>query len=425
MAEICGECGKPEGPGETWINCSVCNLWFHCKCQHLDKKAYETINKYKDNLNYKCNACKGQSDSVKPTVDESITGLYANMNQVKHVVLKLMDEFHALKQETVYLHKDINLLKTKVDTLSKPDSSMKDMVKDLSARVDNLSEKSKSFGDSVLKKLESQPSLPAPILTDVPSNPVVPTYAQTTTKNIIVLKANDETKKAADHHRSIAEALNKIPVNDTRVSKSGHLVLELKDKKTMESALNIIKQSEKQLNVEASVKNKITPKICIANISELADMSCITDDIINKNGWLKTLVSQGKLFSLITKFKNKRNGFDLVFKVSPEIRKCLRDRTDEILTPYSVCKVYDRYHVIQCYKCLEFNHLSKNCKSRVDSCMKCAGNHKMAECTSSAPCCKNCKSDENSSHMANSRECPKYAEEVSKVRNRTDHGAEN
>ena len=67
----------------------------------------------------------------------------------------------------------------------------------------------------------------------------------------------------------------------------------------MESALTIIKQNEKKLDIEASIKNKITPKITVSNISELADMSSITDDIVEKNLWLKSLVSQGKMFTLV------------------------------------------------------------------------------------------------------------------------------
>ena len=67
--------------------------------------------------------------------------------------------------------------------------------------------------------------------------------------------------------------------------------------------------------------------------------------------------------------------------------------------------------ITQCYQCQGFNHVAKDCKSKV-KCMRCAGPHKSAECpekdkNSFNPKCTNCKGD----HVAASRECPKFKEQ--------------
>ena len=70
--------------------------------------------------------------------------------------------------------------------------------------------------------------------------------------------------------------------------------------------------------------------------------------------------------------------------------------------------------VTQCYQCQGFNHVAKDCKSKVQ-CMRCAGPHKSSECTekdkdSFSPKCINCSGN----HVAASRECPKFKEQFKK-----------
>ena len=70
--------------------------------------------------------------------------------------------------------------------------------------------------------------------------------------------------------------------------------------------------------------------------------------------------------------------------------------------------------VTQCYQCQGFNHVAKDCKSKVQ-CMRCAGPHKSSECTekdkdSFSPKCINCSGN----HVAASRECPKFKEQSKK-----------
>lgn len=80
---------------------------------------------------------------------------------------------------------------------------------------------------------------------------------------------------------------------------------------------------------------------------------------------------------------------------------------------YHHTEIY-RFRIIRCFKCNEFGHKSINCKSAVDVCLVCKGNHKNGDClknTEEPPViqCSNCNSHD---HMANSKECPKFVRQV-------------
>lgn len=57
--------------------------------------------------------------------------------------------------------------------------------------------------------------------------------------------------------------------------------------------------------------------------------------------------------------------------------------------------------LIQCYKCLKFNHSAKACRG-AQMCSSCAGAHLYKECTSEIITCLNC----GGNHLAISRDCP-------------------
>ncbi|KAL0869326.1 hypothetical protein ABMA27_007585 [Loxostege sticticalis] len=57
--------------------------------------------------------------------------------------------------------------------------------------------------------------------------------------------------------------------------------------------------------------------------------------------------------------------------------------------------------LMQCYKCLKFNHSAKICRSE-QVCSKCNGKHNYKECTSEIVKCSNCQGD----HFAISKLCP-------------------
>ncbi|XP_071043353.1 uncharacterized protein [Parasteatoda tepidariorum] len=67
---------------------------------------------------------------------------------------------------------------------------------------------------------------------------------------------------------------------------------------------------------------------------------------------------------------------------------------------------YDRPR--QCTKCFKFNHATKNCSAKHQSCSYCSGTHAFSECASTEPTCINCAGN----HPVDFPTCPSRLEEA-------------
>lgn len=88
--------------------------------------------------------------------------------------------------------------------------------------------------------------------------------------------------------------------------------------------------------------------------------------------------------------KQNRNTTSCVLEVSPAVRRNLL-KCGRIYLRYAACSFSDHVRVVQCFKCLSFGHIAKDCKGD-PSCGHCAGAHEMRDCKSknSPPKCSNC-----------------------------------
>ena len=71
----------------------------------------------------------------------------------------------------------------------------------------------------------------------------------------------------------------------------------------------------------------------------------------------------------------------------------------------------------QCFRCLQFGHISKHCKHDVEKpvCARCGeAGHKSSNCSADEVKCINCKQN----HVAWSKECPKRKKVMTKLRAR-------
>lgn len=68
---------------------------------------------------------------------------------------------------------------------------------------------------------------------------------------------------------------------------------------------------------------------------------------------------------------------------------------------------------VQCYLCLQYNHVAKYCKTKQQICARCGDNHQVDKCNAAVDTCKccNCKG----SHLATSNECPIYKEQEKRM----------
>jgi hypothetical protein len=70
---------------------------------------------------------------------------------------------------------------------------------------------------------------------------------------------------------------------------------------------------------------------------------------------------------------------------------------------------------IQCYLCLQYNHIAKYCKTKEQVCARCGEKHNVDKCNAASDACKciSCKGN----HLATSNECPAYKEQEKRLVN--------
>lgn len=88
---------------------------------------------------------------------------------------------------------------------------------------------------------------------------------------------------------------------------------------------------------------------------------------------------------------------------------------------WSNCHLREKTTLTKCFRCLEFGHISRNCKSSIDRskmCRKCGENGHIAKGCAKTPSCMFCIKDhpDNAKHVAGSNNCPVFRRALNKKR---------
>ena len=118
----------------------------------------------------------------------------------------------------------------------------------------------------------------------------------------------------------------------------------------------------------------------------------------------------------------------LVVEVSPAMRRVFQEQ-GRIYLRYSSCKFADHVWIMQCYRCLAFGHLARDCKG-AQHCGHCAKAHETKDCANKnqLPRCHNCLSKNNVisvdiKHSATDAErCPILSRKIKDRIANTDYG---
>ena len=211
-------------------------------------------------------------------------------------------------------------------------------------------------------------------------------------------------------------------VDEVKDSKVGHLIVKFADKEKLENARKEFEENMDDINISVVEKEKIKPKIKVCNVD--TDVDDVIEDIKERNKWINDYIQEEDDFKLVKELNTREeNNRHYIIKCAPEIRKQIFIRGEILYTLYKKNKVFDSYNVYQCFKCQGFNHSAKHCEKN-QVCAKCGGNHRLVECNANVEKCVNCerKGHSDLNHRTNRTKCPVYKEEVSRIKNRTDHG---
>ena len=192
--------------------------------------------------------------------------------------------------------------------------------------------------------------------------------------------------------------------------------------------------TDKYKTSQKSVTQKfLEPKLAITDIDpEIQTKEMLLGELLDENKCIRELngAEQVKVA-----YFDKETNF-AVIQVSGDIREAIRSNGDHVHLGLQRHQVKDRIHVIQCYHCQEYGHMSDSrfCKSTAtsDTCFYCAGSHSSKNCEhkknkrSEKIKCSNCAKSRSPTerknamtHKASDTLCPFFIREKERLMSRT------
>ena len=214
---------------------------------------------------------------------------------------------------------------------------------------------------------------------------------------------------------------------------TGATRLHFDTKEHMDKAHDALK-SKYKLTPKSEERKKLDPKITISGLDpEIATKEKLEEELLNKNVFIKDLKDGGELLKIV--FLDRDERFAVV-QVSPQIREAIRQNEDRVCIDLERYHVRDRIHVVQCYHCQEYGHMSgsRYCKQKESgpTCFYCSGTHSSKDCNDRKKRnqdkikCSNCAKSKNrterdscKSHKASDNLCPFYVREKERTMSRT------
>ena len=216
-------------------------------------------------------------------------------------------------------------------------------------------------------------------------------------------------------------------VNAFEMKKSGDTAIIVQSKADAETLKVNLTNTLPQHKVEQVSAR--TPTINVVGLSREYNKEELFEMIKRQNSGIKSVFesdasADDKKFDIvaIVPLKSRPSCFKAIIRVSNLVRSILSKQCDRIYVgSQPVCKVYDSFYILRCFKCQQFGHHSRDCKND-SKCGHCSDHHETRSCTVKAnplsASCANCIEAKNpdSKHPANDLKCPQLIGYQEKLR---------
>ena len=147
------------------------------------------------------------------------------------------------------------------------------------------------------------------------------------------------------------------------------------------------------------------PRLRLVGVAHDLSDEQLRKALVSQNAALLEGIPEGERMTRVVRRIRGRNAAvsNVVVEVGPRVWRALVDSS--VRLGYQRVQAIDQSPVAQCFRCLGFGHLSRDCPAPDQTCGYCAAAHDTRECSqrNSPPKCVNCKEE---GHPAYSRECP-------------------
>lgn len=244
------------------------------------------------------------------------------------------------------------------------------------------------------------------------------TYANVTknkNNDVIVVKPKEKQESSTtrnDLKGKINPRSMAIAVENMKPGKEGSVIINCGD---VNSKQKIRQTVERELGNKYSVieGKQRDPKIIIRGVEE--DFIDGDDETIINALREQNVLPDTAIMKVLTKFKRKGgvNKGNIILIVDVDTKELLC-KMEKLNIGWRRCVVHEYFHVIRCFKCCRYGHISSKCENHI-TCLKCAGSHTSSGCTSGNHQCINCietnnkfKKNLNVNHMVTDSSCPCY-----------------
>ena len=255
--------------------------------------------------------------------------------------------------------------------------------------------------------------------------------------------------------RTISERLANIKVSFSHFNpKTGKVVLGFPNEHCKNFAIAALKDVPELWCFEQFTPEKMLPKLTIHNVpldfnmpptssndqaensNVFAQRDLVKDQIwktiVDKNDGVRSLIEGGSSLDVVY-FKQHKYTATVAIKVSPDIRLHILEKCDAKLYLFSgSCRASDRCHYQQCFHCLKFGHIFKECPraNNPPNCKYCTEAHDSRSCSIKDLIgqhkCVNCKHSKSptvsgayNTHNATSKDCPTAVSIVNRIHKNT------
>jgi hypothetical protein len=324
---------------------------------------------YEVSRNGECSRCKNQAEEAEvikcyecQTIFHAICG-----EETPFCARTNLGNFKKLKANFVFICDPCLTRKEESQA-----SELKDQITRLTATVASLAEEFKSF-----KTVQSAPE-------ETPPTPWTNKDRVDKMKSSLCIKSNNGAPVDMAKVQELATT-HCIQVSTTNVKENGDVFVVLPSDENRQKLIPLLEENDFDQNEIIQVKEKL-PTVTILGVRDYTTKEEFVEKVKKQNPRLKDKLEQESAFKIVYSKKPRdnapegKNGFQVVVRVSEEVRKIIKDSNDRIYVDLESYKVVDRFYIKRCNNCQQFGHYEKDCTSE-SHCGYCGNNgHKSSEC---------------------------------------------
>lgn len=395
----CMSCNDTGNPGDKWLDCDSCALWYHLKCQNtnMSDDFYASYVKFSSKL----------ADAPE-NLRKKIFLFYLCDNCDKLKQIKIEDKGIDM------LNNKIQQIDVQIKELGKIKDELKCEISDLKQSVSTAS--ILSYSDV----LKSSPD------TNRPPDFVQRNALPLPTAEVFYprMKVTPLTNQSAKVTRKdiqnviLSNANEQLQVNSVKELDDGSVRVECKNLSICTKLNECIDLNKYKVDMPKMLK----PRVKVVNIDYLNLDVDLVKTIVDLNG----LNPEKCSVELLKKYQNARtNTWTLVLELDPVTFKMFL-RSGYVYICDQRCKVYEHIGLRQCGNCLELTHGTAFCNKGKKCCLKCGSDtHNVKDCPAEVARCVNCheknlkfKADLDDKHFSTSNDCPSKILVANNIRRR-------